>query len=240
MEEGKSQFPGWFITGLSSAPEVILVAGGRTPEPEWLREASRSRQLWGVDRGTRALLDANLLPVGVTGDFDSLDSFGLEEIREKKIPIYSYPAEKDFTDLQLALEKAREVFPESMIWITGGFGGRADHTLGNLRNLTSLKENGHLIGGVIDSKEAMIFVGAGEKIHITFEKKPKIVSMLPMTSKIEGAFLSGCHWKLPKAYWQIEEMPPISNRLAEGSHELSFSLREGVSAIYLCWEEQRL
>lgn len=240
MKEGKSQFPGWVLTGIPLSPEVILVAGGRTPELAWLKEASVSRPLWGLDRGTRAILDADLLPAGVTGDFDSLDSFGLTEIQEKKIPSYPYPADKDFTDLELALEKVQEVFPESRIWITGGFGGRVDHTLGNLRILTALKEKGCLIGGMIDSKEAIIFVGAGEKIQITFTNEPKIVSMLPMTPKIEGAFLTGCHWMLPKAHWQIDEMPPISNRLAEGSRELSFSLEEGVAAIYLCWEEEQL
>lgn len=240
MKEGKSQFPGWVLTGIPLAPEIVLVAGGRTPELEWLKETSVNRKLWGVDRGTRAILDADLLPDGVTGDFDSLDSFGLAEIQEKKIPSYPYPADKDFTDLELALEKAQEVFPESRIWITGGFGGRVDHTLGNLRILTSLKEKGHLIGGIIDSKEAIIFVGAGENIRITFINEPKIVSMLPMTAEIEGAFLTGCHWMLPKEHWQMNEMPPISNRLVAGSRELSFSLGEGIAAIYLCWDEQQL
>lgn len=240
MKEGKCRFPGWTLTGIPFLPEVILAAGGRTPELEWLKKASGGRKLWGVDRGTRALLDAGLLPDGVTGDFDSLDSWGLEEIQKEKIPVYPYPADKDFTDLELALEKVQEVFPESRIWIAGGFGGRADHTLGNLRILTALKEKGRWIGGLVDSKEAIIFIGAEEKIQIAFDREPKIISMLPMTPEIDGAILTGCYWKLPKENWRIDEMPPISNRLAEGSHELSFSLKKGIAAIYLCWEEQNL
>lgn len=242
MSKDKIQFPGWTVNwGKIPSQEIILVAGGRAPSREWLEKMAQGRNVWGIDRGTRAILDASLLPVGVTGDFDSLPSPYVEKIQSLNIPIFSYPMDKDFTDLELALEKVLEKNPAlEAIWLTGGFGGRLDHTLANLRVMSAICERKTLLAGMMDEKETLLFVRGGEEIRCSFQHFPKIISLLPLTEEITGAKLDGCYWNLPKERWSSCEMPPISNRLADGSNEMEFSLEAGLAGIYFCWDEAGL
>ena len=234
----KSIFPGWSLCSVGEkGEEMLLVAGGRAPSSEWLKSCAVGRRLWGIDRGARSLLESELEPSGVTGDFDSLDSEMLKSLEKKGVKLYSHPQDKDFTDLELALIEAMQEFPEvEALWLTGGFGGRLDHLMGNLRVLELVKRQGKRVG-LMDEKEVVILVGPNETTQASFEVLPRTVSLIPLSGKITGANLEGCHWRLPKTEWQALEMPPISNRLAAGSREVACTIEEGVAALYFCWEE---
>ena len=71
------------------------------------------------------------------GDFDSL---GADEI-PKDTERLSVPAEKDFTDTQLAVDTAIRKGADTII-IIGGLDGRLDHTLSNLAILEDLSDKG--------------------------------------------------------------------------------------------------
>lgn len=71
----------------------------------------------------------------VIGDFDSIHS---GTISEQQI---SYPAEKDDTDLLLALKYGLQK-EYRKFEIFGGLGGRFDHSLANLQALSFLNEHG--------------------------------------------------------------------------------------------------
>ena len=65
------------------------------------------------------------------GDLDSLsDPTHLEE-RFPDLEILRYPEEKDWTDLELAIDWALERKPPSIV-VYGAAGGRIDHTMANL------------------------------------------------------------------------------------------------------------
>ena len=61
------------------------------------------------------------------GDFDSIGSIP----RDEGMEIQQVPAEKDYTDTQLAVEIALERGAEDIV-IIGGLSGRLDHTLSTL------------------------------------------------------------------------------------------------------------
>lgn len=88
-----------------------------------------------ADGGYKALLQHGIVPDLLLGDFDSLEIMpqGIETIRFK--------AEKDATDMSLAIDEgiARgcEVF-----YIYGGTGGRLDHTVANIQCLARLAQQG--------------------------------------------------------------------------------------------------
>ncbi|WP_019892915.1 thiamine diphosphokinase [Allobaculum stercoricanis] len=81
----------------------------------------------GVDFGFQVLLEHNIQPYFVIGDFDSKN----EEIK-LDCPVFIHPTHKDETDMELALMKAKEM-GYSQIYICGAIGKRLDHTLANLR-----------------------------------------------------------------------------------------------------------
>ncbi len=92
-----------------------------------------------ADGGYDHLIQMGLRADVALGDFDSVTSYELWEdnICEK----YTYPPEKDDTDMMLAiklgLSKGYRVFA-----IYGGLGGRLDHTLANTQALSFLAKEG--------------------------------------------------------------------------------------------------
>ncbi len=91
------------------------------------------------------------------GDFDSIDELPTDAER------LTYPVEKDFTDMALALyEGQRRGFKNFVI--LGGTGGREDHTFANYCLLAEARESGAF--AKIVSKNNTAFVIKNEKVRI--------------------------------------------------------------------------
>lgn len=72
-----------------------------------------------------------IVPDLVVGDFDSVSSETVSWLNERNIPVRRFPAEKDKTDGELAVEAALAA-GASTVTITAAWGARIDHSLGNL------------------------------------------------------------------------------------------------------------
>jgi thiamine pyrophosphokinase len=93
-----------------------------------LKEIADSADLLvAADSGLISCEAAGITPDWIVGDMDSLDSATRLEKYSKDKVLYS-PAEKDFTDTELAINLLREKGC-SEVWIAGGGGGRLDHLL---------------------------------------------------------------------------------------------------------------
>ncbi|HFI0699899.1 TPA: thiamine diphosphokinase [Streptococcus suis] len=107
--------------------KVAVIAGGSfdcLPEPADLYV--------GVDAGSLRLLD-HFLPLDwAIGDFDSVTSEELGQIREMAEWFLRAPVEKDDTDLELALKEIFKAYPQAQVRIYGALGGRMDHMMANL------------------------------------------------------------------------------------------------------------
>ncbi|HFI0231340.1 TPA: thiamine diphosphokinase [Streptococcus suis] len=107
--------------------KVTLVAGGPLtllPEPADLYV--------GVDAGSLRLLDHSLPLDWAIGDFDSVTPEELGRIKEQAEYFLQAPAEKDDTDLELALKEVFKAYPQAQVRIYGALGGRMDHMMANL------------------------------------------------------------------------------------------------------------
>ena len=80
-----------------------------------------------LDRAIECAIEVNTL----IGDLDSLADPTRLEDRFPDMEILRYPAEKDWTDLELAIDWALERSPMSIV-VFGAAGGRIDHTMANL------------------------------------------------------------------------------------------------------------
>jgi thiamine pyrophosphokinase len=67
---------------------------------------------------------------------DSVDQTKLMEGIAAGARVEQFPAEKDFTDLELALQRARDVGAADVL-VVGGAGGRLDHFVANVLVLAS-------------------------------------------------------------------------------------------------------
>lgn len=110
---------------------VLLVAGG--PMEPWPDLDNRKFDYHvGIDYGGLSILQKGWSLDLAVGDFDSLSQQEREKIYQEAQEIKQAQAEKDDTDTQLALALTLEKFPEALITIVGGTGGRLDHFLSNL------------------------------------------------------------------------------------------------------------
>jgi thiamine pyrophosphokinase len=105
----------------------------------------------GVDGGLNACASMHLLPTWIVGDFDSVNPEILTYFSQST-NILRYTQAKDFTDLEIAIKKAKEMHPASSVFVFGGLGGRMDHTLTNLFFL--MRDPGHLF---LESENQLIF-----------------------------------------------------------------------------------
>jgi len=87
-----------------------------------------------ADAGATACLASGRIPDLVVGDFDSLDEGRAAELAALGVPMQCVPAEKDVTDLDLAIDAARERGAASLT-LTGVLGARFDHSLAALGSL---------------------------------------------------------------------------------------------------------
>lgn len=112
---------------------ALLVANG-DPQSDLSALISDHNFLIAVDGGLRHLLALKRFPDLLIGDLDSITSQELQACLDQGVEILRFKAEKDESDLELALLEALKR-GYSDLTITNAGGGRVDHLIGNLRLL---------------------------------------------------------------------------------------------------------
>ena len=124
-----------FVCEVNPMKALILV-NGELYEPDVLRSRIRAEifdLVLGADAGARYADILNVTLDTIIGDMDSLSD--LEEQGIGNTEFVSYPAEKDETDLELALLYAEEHGADQIV-IVGAMGGRMDMTIANILLIT--------------------------------------------------------------------------------------------------------
>ena len=224
----------------AEADAVLLVAGGRAPTASWLQKVAQLYPVWAVDRGSDICRVAAVTPEILMGDADSSAASSWEWLEALQVPTVRYPADKDFTDLQLALRELPERRPGAAVLLTGGWGGRFDHAWSNVFSLLQATDLGISIAGIVDQAEAMFFLPGGQQLEIEFVQQPKTISLIPFTPVCRQVTSQGVHWPLSGVNLSMHEPAAISNRLAVGAQKIRVSLGEGILGIYCCWQETDL
>lgn len=116
---------------------------GAAPAPDrqdaYVRIARGCDAVIAADAGALACLDIGIVPALTVGDFDSAGPDGLARILAAGVPVERHPAEKDASDLDLAVAAALGMGADSIV-VTAAFGDRVDHTLAAFGTLLSAKD----------------------------------------------------------------------------------------------------
>ena len=150
-----------------------------------------------------------IIPDAVVGDMDSIDPGLLTQFEQSGTKVLRYPAEKDQTDLELAIQYALEQGAKEMV-IAAGLGGRLDQTLGNL-SLLSMPVLSRINLRLEDGVEEAWFLCAG-KTEIK-GKVGDIVSLLPWGEPVAGIITEGLKYPLENETLYPEKSRGISNEL---------------------------
>ena len=165
------------------------------------------------DRGLEALYKLKIIPNHVVGDFDSVSPEILEFYKKQsQIIFHTYHPEKDNTDTDISLKLAIRL-KSSKITIMGALGKRMDHAIANIHILKDALE-ANIPCQIIDEHNRIYLINK----EITLEKDKiygKYVSLIPLTSEVEGITLTGFKYPLENYTLPIGTSLGISNEIIE-------------------------
>ena len=139
------------------------------------------------------------------GDFDSIGDVP----RDEGMEIQQVPAEKDYTDTQLAVEIAVERGAEDIV-IIGGLSGRLDHTLSTLAILEDLHGRG-VYGTVTDGQSRARYLKSSSTL---VARSPyKYLSLIAADEIVKGVDVEGCKYPLKRATLRRRNQFAVSNEI---------------------------
>jgi thiamine pyrophosphokinase len=174
-----------------------------------------------ADGGGNALRAAGVTPHVVIGDLDSLDPAAEAAFRAAGAEVIGFPAEKDETDLELALLLAVGR-GAGRIDILGAIGGRWDQGLANVAMLALPELVGTQVRLLDVAQEAYLVRGAAEIPGAAGDT----VSLLPLGGPAHGITTRGLYYPLVGATLRFERSRGVSNVITEPP--ASVSLAEGL------------
>jgi thiamine pyrophosphokinase len=159
-----------------------------------------------ADGGARHYLQAGLLPNVAIGDFDSLAPAMLDDLVARGVRVERYPADKNETDLELALLYAVQAGATRIV-VLAALGGRPDQHLANLQLLTH-PALADLDVRMLDRGWEVFAVHRGALIA---GKAGQIVSLLPMSEHVEGIVTTNLYYPLDDEPLHLGPARGVSN-----------------------------
>ncbi|MBQ8331773.1 MAG: thiamine diphosphokinase [Clostridia bacterium] len=187
--------------------KALIYTGGAILPSNITEHAKGEDLVLAADSGYRNALSLGESPSLLLGDFDSLGGCDVPE----KVERLQVPAEKDFTDTQLAVDVALKKGATEIV-IIGGLDGRLDHTLSNLAILEDLYQKGI---------HALITNGYNRVRYIqsTSTLLPRsgfrYLSLLALSDKVKGVSVEGCKYPLKNTTLCRTFQYAVSNEIIE-------------------------
>lgn len=174
-----------------------------------------------VDGGYEHLRSINRKPDMALGDFDSLG------YRPKGVRVAAFSPDKDKSDMELALERARSMRYRD-VCVFGGLGGRLDHTLANLQLFSLFSERG-LYVTAIDETAAVTFVTGPDAFEMP-AAQAGVVSVFSMSDEARGVFERGLKWELDDFTLTNRTSRGLSNELV--GEAVMIGVESGTIAVF--------
>ena len=205
--------------------KTLIVSGGNI-NLDFLNEVILEEKFDNIiasDKGLEALDRLRITPDYIIGDFDSINKKILNKyINNKTIKIAELNPEKDYTDTNMAIKLAMEILSTNII-IIGAIGTRIDHTIANIHVLKEALDN-NVECMILDENNKIKLVN--KKTIIYLDKKYKYISLIPLTSKVEGITIKGFKYSLLEEDLEIGKSLGVSNEQIE--NRATIDLKSGI------------
>ncbi len=179
---------------------VSIFAGGDQIPPDVVRRLPAADLCIAADSGARHAREAGVRVDHLVGDFDSIDPETATWAEERGAILHRHPADKDMTDLELALTLATEAGATELL-VVGGHGGRLDHLAANLALIASARWPNPLTW--MAGPDRVEVVRGRRSIAATPGAVVSVLAAEPAT----GVTMTGVRWKLTH-----ESLAPGSTR----------------------------
>lgn len=191
----------------------ILLVGGAKLGEDFLKHILNADfdAVYAVDGGARHLMQIGLCPTVLLGDFDSLNPEEVEAHRQQGVAIYTFPIEKDWTDMELAIDLAIKEGATS-ITVVGGTGERLDHTLANISLLYRAETAG--VEAILQDHSQMIrLIPPGVTIELQ-RRNGKEFSLFPLNQEVHGVRAWGVKYPLEDGVLRFGETLGVHNEIS--------------------------
>lgn len=186
---------------------ILIFANGDLQPGKWLEPfLDEAISIIAADGGLEHVLALELQPDILIGDLDSVSEELLSQLKGANTIIIEHPADKDETDLELALQYAAEKHPGEIV-ILAAFGGRLDQLLGNV----------HLLAHPGLASQSIRLADAGQSAWLVRDetsisgKKGDTVSLIPLGGDVHFEATVGLRWSLNDEVLEFGRARGISN-----------------------------
>jgi len=205
---------------MASPRTALVVCGGGPVLAPWALPPAPDVVI-AADDGAREALRLGLEVDVVVGDMDSVPASTLTQVERAGGRVMRHPADKDATDLELALDEALSS-QATRIVVAGGAGGRLDFVLANALALAHPRLAAVEVDAVFGV--ARLHVVRGDR---ALEGTPgEVLSLLAVGGPAVGVRTHGLRWNLDGQDLPAASGWGVSNEFAEV--EASVSIEAGV------------
>jgi len=188
---------------------IIIFANGNLPNIEKARALLHPDDfIVCADGGTRHAMSLGIKPNLIIGDMDSISDNERRKMKEAGIDIVKFPADKNETDLELAITHALTLNPDQIL-ILAALGGRMDQTLANVA-LLSNPELATFDIRLADGVEEIFFCRNQAQVE---GRSGDIVSLIPWQGEVTGVFTENLRWHLHHEKLYPDKTRGISNEM---------------------------
>jgi len=203
--------------------KALVLANGDLHGPGVLRKRVRAGHfdlVVAADAGARHARTLNLKLDAIVGDMDSIGDAKREYPAD--VDVVSYPAEKNETDLELALLYAREHGADTIV-VVGGTGDRLDMTVANVLLLAHPRLNPSVIKIWHGSQTAWLIRPPGGVIP---GLPGDTISLIPLGGDASGVTTAGLMYALRRATLTFGKSRGVSNLVEKPPTRVS--LKSGI------------
>lgn len=158
------------------------------------------------DGGSKYLFEEGIIPHYIIGDLDSSTPQIIQFFETKNVNLKKFNTKKDETDMELCVDFLISLGALEII-ILGGTGTRLDHTLANI-NLLIKAEDANVFTTIVDKHNKINITNNTIKIE---GAKGDLVSLIPITTTVEGITTTGLMYSLNNASMNIGKSLGVSN-----------------------------
>jgi thiamine pyrophosphokinase len=201
---------------------AILLGGVVRPTPRLLAQLAGARVI-AADSGMAHAATLGLQPELWLGDFDSSSEALLAA--HGHVPRDSFPAAKDATDGELAVQAALSRGANEIV-LVGAFGGQFDHALAHATLLLKLAERNMKAFASSGDEEAWPLITSLSLWQIPAGTRLSVVGL----SALDGLDIQGVRWPLQDRTVPLGSSLTLSN---ETQGDVSLRLRAGRAVVML-------
>lgn len=196
----------------------IIIGNGELDDTDILRKYIRKNDIIvAVDGGFDHINKLSLKPDYMIGDMDSIKYL---HKNDNSINILKFPAEKDKTDTELAIEFALNNKASEILLFAMTSRSRIDHSLNNIFLLEDLARKG--IENTLFANNFTRLSAVKNNIKL-YKKNGILVSLLPLTQIVKGITTKGLKYKLINGSLYRDKAMGVSNVMNRKEAEIRLS-----------------